>query len=195
MAEDRERLCAHIRAARDWLGRAESSLERENDVQGDLSLMLAEAELQRARETQRKKRLVQFLAPMLALILVLGGFVLVRSVEAPVEEEYAKGVMTKEVRSAIEQDAVHSLTEPVDDARKTDADERQGATAEREATFVEAQTEKRIETLAAAESAPFRQEAPPIEEEATQAAPADAASLPAREMQTLMLSAGRVLRE
>ena len=52
MAEERERICAHVKAAKDWLGRAESSLEKEEDVRGGLNLMLAEAELQRARETR-----------------------------------------------------------------------------------------------------------------------------------------------
>lgn len=195
MAEERERLCAHIRAAQDWLGRAESSLERENDVKGDLSLMLAEAELQRARETQKKKRLMQFLTPTLALVLVLGGIFLVRSMEAPVETKYANGVMTKGAPAAVEKEAVHSLPEPMNAARKTDADEEREKAVEGEAMFVEVQSEKNMETIAAAESAPMIPESARIEKEAPQAAPADAAALPATEMQKLMLAAGRVLRE
>ena len=45
--EDRSRLRRHVRAAREWLGRAEDSLDRAEDVRGDLNLMLAQAELTR----------------------------------------------------------------------------------------------------------------------------------------------------
>ena len=92
MAEERERICAHVKAAKDWLGRAESSLEKEEDVRGGLNLMLAEAELQRARETRKRKRFARFLAPVLAMLLVLGGVALQRSAEptaAPAEKSPA----------------------------------------------------------------------------------------------------------
>ena len=39
----------HIAAAKGWLNQAEDSLEQENDIRGDLNLMLAQAELQRAQ--------------------------------------------------------------------------------------------------------------------------------------------------
>lgn len=44
---DRRSQRNHIRAARDWLGQADDSLAQEKDVQGDLKLMLAKAELAR----------------------------------------------------------------------------------------------------------------------------------------------------
>ena len=52
-AENRSRLKKHVRAAREWLGNAEDSLDRREDVRGDLDLMLARAELARAQETER----------------------------------------------------------------------------------------------------------------------------------------------
>lgn len=42
----------HVRAAREWLGRAEDSLEQEDHIRGDLDVMLAQAELQRAQEME-----------------------------------------------------------------------------------------------------------------------------------------------
>ena len=51
MAKNRNTFRQHIRAAREWLGRAENSLDKENDIRGDLNLMLAQAELQRAKES------------------------------------------------------------------------------------------------------------------------------------------------
>lgn len=76
MAKNRNTFRQHIRAARDWLGRAESSMDKKNDVRGDLNLMLAQAELQRARETKgltkRASWLVR-LAPLAAALLLVAG--------------------------------------------------------------------------------------------------------------------------
>ena len=47
----------HIRAAREWLGRADDSLAQDNDVQGDLKLMLARAELAHVGPSARSCRL------------------------------------------------------------------------------------------------------------------------------------------
>ena len=50
--KDNRAVRKHISAARDWLGRAESSMDKENSLRGDLDVMLAQAELQRAQETK-----------------------------------------------------------------------------------------------------------------------------------------------
>ena len=75
-AEDRSRLGLHVRAAREWLGRAEESLGRADDVRGDLNLMLAQAELTRAKETERPGVSVVWarrLAPLFVAVLIAGG--------------------------------------------------------------------------------------------------------------------------
>ena len=75
-AEDRSRLRLHVRAAREWLGRAEESLGRADDVRGDLNLMLAQAELTRAKETERPGVSVVWarrLAPLFVAALIAGG--------------------------------------------------------------------------------------------------------------------------
>ena len=75
-AEDRSRLRLHVRAAREWLGRADESLGRADDVRGDLNLMLAQAELARARETERPSGSVVWtrrLAPLFVAALIAGG--------------------------------------------------------------------------------------------------------------------------
>ena len=66
--------------------------------------MLAEAELQRARETQRMKRLVQVLAPTLALFFALGGVFLYRALDSPtpsVEQSYAESAPKKDHTPAV----------------------------------------------------------------------------------------------
>lgn len=78
MKQDRK-IRQHITAAKGWLSRAEDSLEQENVIQGDLKLMLAQAELKRAQEKNDKKLCVRWfkrLAPgALACALALGGII------------------------------------------------------------------------------------------------------------------------
>lgn len=78
MKQDRK-IRQHITAAKGWLSRAEDSLEQENAIQGDLKLMLAQAELKRAQEKNDKKLCVRWfkrLAPgALACVLALGGII------------------------------------------------------------------------------------------------------------------------
>ena len=63
----------HVRAAREGLGRAEDSLEQEDHIRGDLDVMLAQAELQRAQETEEgrvRRRWLGRLLPAGAAALV-----------------------------------------------------------------------------------------------------------------------------
>ena len=63
----------HVRAAREWLGRAEDSLEQEDHSRGDLDVMRAQAELQRAQETEEgrvRRRWLGRLLPAGAAALV-----------------------------------------------------------------------------------------------------------------------------
>ncbi len=68
----------HIRAARDWLGEAEHSLAREDDIQGDLKVMLAKAELAQVQDSPRTSRLRRWgkwlLPPVTAVLLVTAAF-------------------------------------------------------------------------------------------------------------------------
>ena len=76
MEERRVKLRRHIQAARAWLLQADKSLERENDVQGDLKLMLAKAELAQTRSSRRawaKKILPPLTALMIVGAVVLSG--------------------------------------------------------------------------------------------------------------------------
>ena len=62
----------HIRAAREWLGRAEDSLAQENDVQGDLKLMLAKAELAHVGHCPASHRLIIWGRRALAFLAAAG---------------------------------------------------------------------------------------------------------------------------
>ena len=80
VADRRKMQKNHIRAARDWLGQAEHSLDHENDVQGDLKLMLARAELSKVQPSPRGTWFscwgLRLMPPVLALSIAFGGFLL-----------------------------------------------------------------------------------------------------------------------
>ena len=194
MAEERERLCAHIKAAKDWLGRAESSLERENDIKGGLSLMLAEAELQRARETQRMKRLVQVLAPTLALFFALGGVFLYRALDSPtpsVEQSYAESAPKKDHTPAVPA----AQASPAASAADAPHGAASASSALPEQPVVTSAPAKEAKMSADVQPAHPVQDAPQVEPEQAKVAAADIVSPPAHDLQKLMLSAGRILRE
>ena len=192
MAEERERICAHVKAAKDWLGRAESSLEKEEDVRGGLNLMLAEAELQRARETRKGKRFARFVAPALAVLLALGGVALQRSAEptaAPAEkspapivgqgtmihEEKGSETLAERMGSAANLSESREIELPVMPVRV------------RESPIVQAQEQ--------AQSTEPPEPQPALEQQMEKPKQTSAASPPTEDMQELMVAAGRVLRE
>ncbi len=51
--ENRDQRRKHIQSAIDWLERADSSIAEEQDIKGDLNLMLAKAELQHEKENRK----------------------------------------------------------------------------------------------------------------------------------------------
>ena len=192
MAEEREKICAHVKAAKDWLGRAESSLEKEEDVRGGLNLMLAEAELQRARETRKGKRFARFLAPALAVLLALGGVALQRSAEptaAPAEKSPApivgQGTMIHEEKGSA------ALAERMGSA----ANLSESREIELPVMPVRVQESPIVQAQEQAQSTEQPEPQPALEQQMEKPKQTSAASPPTEDMQELMVAAGRVLRE
>ena len=192
MAEERERICAHVKAAKDWLGRAESSLEKEEDVRGGLNLMLAEAELQRARETRKGKRFARFLAPALAVLLALGGVALQRSAEptaAPAEKSPApivgQGTMIHEEKGS------ETLAERMGSA----ANLSESREIELPVMPVRVQESPIVQAQEQAQSTEPPEPQPALEQQTEKPKQTSAAAPPTEDMQKLMVTAGRVLRE
>lgn len=80
MADFKQRISRNLRSARQWLTRAEEAFNRDQDIRGELDLLLAQAELQHAREQQRLRQwrykyplLRHSLALVLAVSIVAGG--------------------------------------------------------------------------------------------------------------------------
>ena len=192
MAEEREKICAHVKAAKDWLGRAESSLEKEEDVRGGLNLMLAEAELQRARETRKGKRFARFLAPALAVLLALGGIALQRSAEptaAPAEKSSA--AIVGQGTTAHEETGSEAFAERMGSA----ANLSESREIELPVMPVQAQESPMAQAQGQVQFVEPPQPQPALEQQAEKPKQTSAAAPPTEDMQKLMVTAGRVLRE
>ncbi|GMB01315.1 hypothetical protein [Pelosinus sp. IPA-1] len=53
MADFKKNIDQHLRSAKGWLTKAEDAFDKERDIRGELDLMLAQAELQHAKEANR----------------------------------------------------------------------------------------------------------------------------------------------
>lgn len=107
----------HIAAAKSWLNQAENSLESENDIRGDLNLMLAQAELQRAKEKKPDGFVVYWLkrlAPLAAAVLLVAGYMVYKQPEAA-EEMQLPVVQEAEEQSALHQTQIIHPEPPEDD--------------------------------------------------------------------------------
>lgn len=81
MADFKQNMFQRLRSARQWLKRAEEAYDTDRDIRAELDLMLAQAELQQAKEAHRTRRwwykyspLTQGLAVSLAMTIVAAGF-------------------------------------------------------------------------------------------------------------------------
>lgn len=196
MKQDRK-IRQHITAAKGWLSRAEDSLEQENAIQGDLKLMLAQAELKRAQEKNDKKLCVRWfkrLAPgALACALALGGII------------YAQ--QSEDSSSLTKQNQLTSTTSLAEQASSPDAgtdkavdspQSPQNLSEEREIVipdYVQVQSHEEAHS----EEVSHTIESRPVEVESQQAPSSlkniQPSEVPAPAMQKLMQSAGSKLRE
>lgn len=72
MADFKRHMFRHLRSARVWLTRAEESFDKNSKIRGELDLILAQAELQHARETglsRQERRLFPFLRQATSFVL------------------------------------------------------------------------------------------------------------------------------
>lgn len=206
MNNKRREIKEHISAARDWLGRAETSLDKENDVRGDLDVMLAQAELQRVQEAKNSigwRRLFIRFAPLAVAIVVAFGYLMLLHSEkagnsagtAPAvtaQDKAAAEVNKTEPAKSIKDDGMtgkSSSLEVVATVPKEDSElSVQEPVAEKQQTRLEQPKnpeEKIMEApLAKKEDAPAAER--PLEKVRT---------IPAAQLQELMHRAGKSLRE
>lgn len=195
MKQDRK-IRQHITAAKGWLSRAEDSLEQENDIQGDLKLMLAQAELKRAQEKNDKKLCVRWfkrLAPgALACALALGGIIYAQqsedSLSLPKQNQLTSTSLAEQASSS------GAGKDKAMEAKKS----HQNLSEEREfdtPAYVQIQPNEEAHL----EEVSNTTESRPVEVESQQATSSlknvQPSEVPAPAMQKLMQSAGSTLRE
>lgn len=85
---------AHVRSAKKWLEKAEKSFDNQATVQGELNLMLAEAEMENLRKKRGRRRWLQAAAAVFCLLCLGGAFWLKQPATAgpsmPIEKTAAK---------------------------------------------------------------------------------------------------------
>lgn len=195
MKQDRK-IRQHITAAKGWLSRAEDSLEQENDIQGDLKLMLAQAELKRAQEKNDKKLCVRWfkrLAPgALACALALGGIIYAQQAEdSPSLPKQNPLTSTSLAEQASSTDAGRDKAMEAKKSQQNLSEEREFDTP----AYVQIQPNEKAHS----EEVYNTVESRPVEVESQQATPSlkniQPSEVPAPAMQKLMQSAGSTLRE
>ena len=96
-----DRQARSIRAAREWLGEAEASIEADEGVRGNLKVMLAEAELAHMRKGKgRTGRLGKVLMPLALALCITAGFAVWHRAEAPVPAPHEPPAAATEQASA-----------------------------------------------------------------------------------------------
>lgn len=185
---DRKKRRGHIRAAKEWLGAAEHSLDSENDVQSDLKVMLAKAELSQVQESERTSRLMTWgkrMAPVLVAVLLSAGLV------SLVQVQHASVERAEHSSTTQAADAVQPLPAPAEAAAKATGDTapvspaRPASAAGRDEPVYQAQP-------VAQESAQPRTE---TREAPAPTQPLRKATVPDAEKQQLMQKAGQILRQ
>lgn len=195
MKQDRK-IRQHITAAKGWLSRAEDSLEQENAIQGDLKLMLAQAELKRAQEKNDKKLCVRWfkrLAPgALACALALGGIIYAQqSGDRPSLPKQNQLTSTSLAEQASSSGAGRDKAMESKKSHQNLSEEREFDTP----AYVQIQPHEEAHLEEVSNTIESR----PVEVESQQATPSlknvQPSQVPAPAMQKLMQSAGSTLRE
>ena len=206
MEERRIKLRRHIQAARAWLLQADKSLERNNDVQGDLKLMLAKAELAQTRTSYRS--LIKKILPPLTALMIAGAFFMDGEPPAPeaIPISPPPSIETVEQTPPIQPDAVveipaieESIVEPIiepiiEPIVPIEEPIFEQASEPIEEVYPEENYSATYEPIVEEYNEPEYYDPPavrPIEETYV---PEAAAVVPDEDMQRLMLDAGQILR-
>lgn len=125
MSEGRNKLKKHIRAAKEWLGAAEKSLDRQEDVKGDLNVMLAKAELQHASEMTSEAGAVFWakkIIPLLIAVSLVYGTVIFY--DKPAKENHVEKSLPIIVEKHVSQgkESVEEVTPAADKKQETMTD-------------------------------------------------------------------------
>lgn len=182
----------HITAAKDWLGQAEESIDKENDIRSDLNLMLAQAELQRAKEKDDLKlwkKWLKWTLPWLAAIIIAAGYIVILRPDIFDNEQENNPVSPQQNLNQIEMPVAGQDEKPQEiDGGHQSTDEIKIEIPPAAPVHSEISTDNTIDygNYKREEYVPVETVEQPRQEEAI---------LPTDEMHRLMQSAGKSLRE
>lgn len=193
MTDKKKLYSEHITAAKDWLGKAEESIAKDNDIRSDLNIMLAQAELQRAKEkddTALIRKRLKWILPWITAIGIAVGYVYFLRPElfTTVREESPAVTVVKEENVPAKENIIQTDTDdkaeiplqnennavkPIDNTERVNVPET-AVTEKIEGTYRE-----RIED----------------KNDTVQEAKTEKSSLPEKDIQKMIQSAGKILRD
>lgn len=204
----RDKVRNHLEAAREWLGSASGALEKREDIKSELDIMLAEAELTRAREMKNSSdgekglrrrakllRQVMRIAPLAAALAIAAMWMRFSAVTLPVKPTPPAPPVVAKPQAP--QGAKPAKAEPEAPA----AEEKPGYTAAGPSGEKEEKTDWQPSAPAPEGAAEGKQ--PPESPEGTESQGDNDASQPERESgmipdsatQQMMLDAAKILRQ
>lgn len=193
MTDKKKLYSEHITAAKDWLGKAEESIAKDNDIRSDLNIMLAQAELQRAKEkddTALIRKRLKWILPWVTAIGIAVGYVYFLRPElfTTVREEPPAVTVVKEENVPAKENIIQTDTDdkaeiplqnennavkPIDNTERVNVPET-AVTEKIEGTYRE-RIEDKNDTVQEAET--------------------EKSSLPEKDIQKMIQSAGKILRD
>lgn len=193
MTDKKKLYSEHITAAKDWLGKAEESIAKDNDIRSDLNIMLAQAELQRAKEkddTALIRKWLKWILPWITAIGIAVGYVYFLRPElfTTVREESPAVTVVKEENVPAKENIIQTDTDdkaeiplqnennavkPIDNTERVNVPET-AVTEKIEGTYRE-----RIED----------------KNDTVQEVKTEKSSLPEKDIQKMIQSAGKILRD
>ena len=193
MTDKKKLYSEHITAAKDWLGKAEEARAKDNDIRRELNIMLAQAELQRAKEkddTALIRKRLKWILPWITAIGIAVGYVYFLRPElfTTVREESPAVTVVKEENVPAKENIIQTDTgdkaeiplknennavKPIDNTERVNVPET-AVTEKIEGTYRE-RIEDKNDTVQEAET--------------------EKRSLPEKDIQKMIQSAGKILRD
>lgn len=175
----------HIAAAKKWLGKAETSLNNENNIRGDIHLMLAEAELKRAKEKSKQTFILSvkqwgIILPVIACLFAVAIYLL------PVKNNQGKTVITKSAATA----AINKVG-----AEPAESTTSQPVMAKVENVQLIKQETKATAAIATNKLVIIKTDRAVASEKELKTNPSVSSNVPSKEMQQLMRTAKKTLQE
>lgn len=193
MTDKKKLYSEHITAAKDWLGKAEESIAKDNDIRSDLNIMLAQAELQRAKEkddTALIRKRLKWILPWITAIGIAVGYVYFLRPElfTTVREESPAVTVVKEENVPAKENII-----------QTDTDEKAEIPLQNENNAVKPiDNTERVnvpETAVTEKIEDTYRERIEDKNDTVQEAETEKSSLPEKDIQKMIQSAGKILRD